>query len=65
MPYTGLDKLKTKLMGDEPNDGLLNRTSQTNGACMAAEGKGMDVATMRMELAFLDKEKKDKKKKKK
>ncbi len=44
--------LKTRLMGDEPMDGLLNRTSQVNGSCLAAEGRQMDVATMRMMLAL-------------
>lgn len=39
---------QTKLMGDEPLDGLANRVSQTNGACFAAEGKSLDVAMMRM-----------------
>jgi len=42
---------KTKLMGDEASDGLVNRTSQINGGCMAAEGRGFDVALMRMAMA--------------
>jgi hypothetical protein len=45
-------RLKTRLMGDESIDGLVGRISQTNGACMAAEGKAMDVALMRMMLAL-------------
>ena len=32
------NQLKTRLMGDEPMDGIVGRTSQVNGACMAAEG---------------------------
>lgn len=42
--------LKTRLMGDEPMDGLIGRTSQINGACFAAEGMGFDVALMRMAM---------------
>jgi hypothetical protein len=52
----------TRLLGDEPYDGLFNRTSQVNGACFAAEGRQFDVAMMRMALAhamFDDKDKKD------
>jgi hypothetical protein len=45
-------ELKTRLMGDEPMDGIVDRQSQTNGACMAAEGRGFDVALMRMSMAF-------------
>ena len=44
---------KTKMMGDEINDGLVNRTSQINGGCMAAEGRGFDVALMRMSMAIM------------
>ena len=44
---------KTKLMGDEATDGLFNRTSQMNGGCMAAEGRGFDVALMRMSMAVM------------
>lgn len=42
--------LKTRLMGDEPLDGLVDRHSQVNGACFAAEGRGLDVAMMRMAM---------------
>ena len=53
--------IKTRLMGDEPMDGLLNRVSQVNGSCLAAEGRQMDVAMMRMMLSMrrFDDEKKD------
>ncbi|MEM7783200.1 MAG: zinc-dependent metalloprotease, partial [Planctomycetota bacterium] len=44
--------LATKLMGDEPMDGIVGRQSQTNGACMAAEGRGFDVGLMRMAMAL-------------
>ncbi len=40
--------------GDNPFDGLYGRTSQINGLCMAARGKGMDVAFMRMHLELQD-----------
>ena len=43
----------TKMMGDEISDGLVNRTSQVNGGCMAAEGRGFDVALMRMSMAIM------------
>lgn len=60
-------KLKTRLMGDEPMDGIVGRQSQVNGACMAAEGRQFDVALMRMSIAMmrakLDDDKKDDKEK--
>ena len=34
------NSLKTRMMGDEPLDGLVDRHSQVNGACFAAEGRG-------------------------
>lgn len=43
-------QLNTKLLGDEPFDGLLNRVSQVNGMCLALEGKRMDTSLMRMLL---------------
>ena len=54
-PFAGHDSRtqKTKLMGDEITDGLVNRTSQINGGCMAAEGRGFDVALMRMSMAVM------------
>ncbi|MFK7766961.1 MAG: zinc-dependent metalloprotease [Mariniblastus sp.] len=61
-------ELQTRLMGDEPMDGITGRQSQKNGACMAAEGRGFDVALMRMSMEIMrakmwedekDKEKKD------
>lgn len=53
-PYTGIRQSdwKTKLMGDDPLDGLVGRTSQVNGLCMAATGRRMDTAIMRMMLAM-------------
>ncbi len=46
-------ELKTQLMGDEPGDGIVGRLSQVNGACMAAEGRGFDVALMRMSVEMM------------
>ena len=59
-------------MGDEPMDGIVGRTSQVNGGCLAAEGRGFDVALMRMAITAMrenvldddkDDDKDDKKKK--
>jgi len=54
-PYAGhaARTQNTKMMGDEISDGLVNRTSQVNGGCMAAEGRGFDVALMRMSMAIM------------
>lgn len=54
----------SKLMGRNPLDGLVGRTTEVNGACMAAEGRAFDVAMMRMAVdmmrnGMLDDEKKD------
>ena len=55
------------MLGDNPYDGLIGRTSQVNGLCMATQGKSIDLALMQMHLALLDDagEDDDKKKKKK
>ncbi len=42
----------TKLMGDNPLDGLVGRTSQVNGMCLAATGRRLDTSIMRMILAM-------------
>ena len=54
-PYAGHKSRtqNTRALGDEITDGLVNRTSQVNGACMAAEGRGFDVALMRMSMAVM------------
>ena len=62
--------IKTRLLGDDPFDGLIGRTSQVNGLCLASQGKAFDVALMRASLVLLgektdDEKKKEKKKKKK
>lgn len=51
--------LKTRLMGDEPLDGLVDRHSQVNGACFAAEGRSLDVAMMRMAMLSMQAEKEE------
>ena len=65
LPYGGdpLTRVHTPLLGDEQYDGLVGRTSQVNGMCLAAEGMALDVAIMRMNHAIgklnADEEKKD------
>lgn len=39
---------KTKMLGDDPLDGLVGRTSQVNGMCLAATGRRIDTSIMRM-----------------
>ncbi len=58
----------TKLMGDNPLDGLVGRTSQVNGLCLAATGRKLDTSIMRMLIALgpdalLDNEQDEEKKK--
>jgi hypothetical protein len=43
----------SKLMGTSPFDGIVGRTTQVNGACMAADGRAFDVALMRMSVAMM------------
>ncbi len=52
----------TRMLGDEPGDGLYNRDSQVNGGCLAAEGRQYDVAIMRMAMALMMQDKDDDKK---
>ena len=49
-PFSGhpLTKVDGTLLGDDEYDGLIGRTSQVNGACLAARGMAFDVAVMRM-----------------
>ncbi|MDX2115650.1 MAG: zinc-dependent metalloprotease [Planctomycetota bacterium] len=42
------------LMGDDLFDGLAGRTSQTNGMCMAAQGRAADIAFAGMAMDMLD-----------
>ena len=53
-PYAGElnSRWRTPLLGDDPLDGLIGRTSQVNGLCMAADGRQLDMATMRLYMAL-------------
>jgi hypothetical protein len=71
-PYGGhpIAAERSQLMGSSEFDGLVGRTSQMNGLCMASIGKAMDVATMQLHFAATegdepkkDGEKKDEEKK--
>lgn len=50
---------RTRMLGDEPGDGLYNRDSQVNGGCLAAEGRQYDVAIMRMMIQLMQDETKE------
>lgn len=53
-PYAGhaAAQWSTPLLGDDPLDGLVGRTSQVNGMCLAATGRRIDTAVMRMILSM-------------
>lgn len=55
-PFSGhpIASVDTTLIGDDEYDGLIGRTSQINGMCLAAEGMSFDMALMKMTLAMLD-----------
>lgn len=42
------------LMGSKEYDGLIGRSSQVNGYCLAAEGKAFDMALMAMTFAMMN-----------
>lgn len=42
------------LMGDDEFDGLIGRTSQTNGMCLAAQGRAADMAFAGMSFEIID-----------
>ena len=68
LPFGGdpLAQVHTPMLGDEQYDGLIGRTSQVNGMCLAAEGMALDVAIMRMTHAIaLAEDEKDEKEEKK
>ncbi len=50
LPFAGHPQSsnRTVLFGDDPFDGLLGRTSQVNGMCMAGQAKMLDLAMARM-----------------
>jgi hypothetical protein len=45
-----MKNVRTEMIGDEEFDGLMGRVSQVPGVCMAAQGKALGLATMRMYL---------------
>jgi len=45
---------QSPLLGDDLYDGLIGRSTQLNGLCMAGQGKSLDLALMQMYLAVLD-----------
>jgi hypothetical protein len=57
LPHAGhpIGAVDSRLIGDDPFDGLIGRSSQCNGLCLAADGKALDVALMRMMLAMSEK----------
>jgi len=67
LPMSGhpIAKVDSQLLGDDEYDGLIGRTSQVNGLCLAAQGKSLDIALAAVHFALLDAEKEAKKKKKK
>ena len=66
-PFAGhpIGSVDNTLIGDDQYDGLIGRTSQINGMCLAAEGMSFDLALMKMTMAMLaaDEEDGDKKEK--
>ncbi|APZ96832.1 zinc-dependent metalloprotease [Fuerstiella marisgermanici] len=46
-----IGNVDTSMIGDDIYDGLVGRTSQINGMCLAAEGMSFDLALMQMTLA--------------
>jgi hypothetical protein len=56
LPFAGhpLASNRTALFGDDPFDGLLGRTSQVNGMCLAADAKMLDLAMARMAFEMGD-----------
>ena len=58
LPFGGhpLTKVDSALLGDQPYDGLIGRTSQVNGYCSAAVGKQMDMGMARLAFELFDDE---------
>ena len=58
LPFGGhpLTKVDSALLGDQPFDGLVGRTSQVNGYCAAAMGKQMDMSMARLAFDLFDDE---------
>ena len=55
LPYAGhpMSRVSSKLLGDDEFDGLVGRSSQLNGMCLAAEGISFDLAVMKMTFDIL------------
>ena len=55
LPYAGhpMSRVNSKLLGDDEFDGLVGRSSQLNGMCLAAEGISFDLAIMKMTFDIL------------
>ncbi|MBM82231.1 MAG: hypothetical protein CMJ78_16820 [Planctomycetaceae bacterium] len=64
-PFSGhpLGQVDNTLIGDDQFDGLVGRTSQVNGLCLASQGKAFDIAMMRMAYTLLAKNDRNKKRK--
>ena len=60
-PFAGhpAGSVDLQFIGDDEYDGLIGRTSQVNGMCMAAEGMSFDLALMQMTLALWTDDAKD------
>ncbi len=58
LPFGGhpMTKVDNSLIGDQPYDGLIGRTSQVNGFCNAAVGKQMDMGMARLAFDLFDDE---------
>ncbi|MCA9266791.1 MAG: hypothetical protein KDA60_23210, partial [Planctomycetales bacterium] len=54
-PYAGhaMANVDNRMIGDDEFDGLIGRTSQVNGMCLAAEGMAFDLAMMRMTIDLM------------
>lgn len=55
LPYAGhpMSRVGSQMLGDDEFDGLIGRSSQVNGMCLAAEGISFDLAVMRMTFDML------------
>ncbi len=55
-PFGGhaMANVRTEMLGDDEYDGLVDRVSQVNGYCMAADAKSFDLALLRMTMAMVD-----------
>jgi len=56
LPYGGhpASQVDPTMLGDDEFDGLIGRTSQVNGLCMAGRSKAMAMSLMRMHIDMFD-----------